>query len=193
MQAEKGQCKGATRTRKLQGARDREDTIGGASRRELCKLGVDAGAGCRSLAAQRASVAMPRPVSGRLLLHPRCRGSYFGILVWAALQRLGLRLVLGGIECPHIKTVRRQLFVGYVLLRVSKVTRRFCVSIPCQYHIGGQASKYACAIVSVCLRINFHSRFKLRLCPHLLLFKRTACVAWRFVRTSDGYLVVYAL
>jgi hypothetical protein len=62
MQAAKGQCKGATRTRKRQGARDREDYIGGAARRELWKLGVGAGTGWRRLAAQWASVAMPRPV-----------------------------------------------------------------------------------------------------------------------------------
>jgi hypothetical protein len=58
-----------------------------------------------------------------------------------------------------------------VLLRVSKVARRFRASTSYQHHhIGGQASKHA--MVSFCLQINYHSRFKLCLRPHTLLFKR---------------------
>jgi hypothetical protein len=52
-------------------------------------------------------------VSGRLLLHQRCRGSYFCILHLAALGSLDLRL---GVNEPtsrlRIKTARIQLFVG---------------------------------------------------------------------------------
>jgi hypothetical protein len=111
MQAAKRQCKGATRRRKLQFARDREDDIGGAARRELLQLGVDTGVSCRRLAAQWASVAMPRLFSGRLLRR-RCRGSYFSLLDLAVLQRRDLRRVSNSTECPRIKTRLSQVVRG---------------------------------------------------------------------------------
>jgi hypothetical protein len=166
-------------------------SIGGASRRELLKLGMNVGG--RSLGSLWRCTAVPRLYCARLLLHRLCPVGYLRIV-----NMLTLRPFLtdthrvSRIICQPQRFQSKSCSWAF-FLRVSISTRPILLSTFANITPAVKPRKHSIVIYrlfSYDFIIILDSSYVF---AHVSFFRRTAFVAGRSVRPSDGYLYVYAL